>query len=123
MSCPFCSELSVRSIHSNAFADVITDGFPVSPGHSLIIPKRHVADYFDLTSYEVQAIHELLLVRRSQLLAKDQTITGFNVGINSGADAGQTVFHCHVHLIPRRTGDVNDPQGGVRGVIPDKQKY
>lgn len=123
MNCPFCSELSVRSIDSNDLADVIQDGFPVSDGHSLIIPKRHVADYFDLTFDEVQAIHKLLLLRRSQLLDKDQTITGFNVGINSGADAGQTVFHCHVHLIPRRTGDVNNPQGGVRGVIPDKQRY
>lgn len=123
MNCPFCSELSVRSIDSNDLADVIQDGFPVSDGHSLIIPKRHVSDYFDLTSAEIQSIQELLASRRAELLKEDRSITGFNVGINVGSDAGQTVFHCHVHLIPRRTGDVENPRGGVRAVIPHKQRY
>lgn len=91
--------------------------------HTLIIPKRHVSDYFELHQPELNAIQQLLLKQKEYLQNKDKTITGFNVGINSGVDAGQTVFHVHVHLIPRRTGDMIEPKGGVRGVIPEKQKY
>lgn len=91
--------------------------------HTLIIPKRHVADYFGLYRPELNAIHALLKQQREEILAADPAVTGFNVGINSGAVAGQTVFHVHVHLIPRRADDVADPRGGVRGVIPEKQKY
>jgi diadenosine tetraphosphate (Ap4A) HIT family hydrolase len=91
--------------------------------HTLVIPKRHVADYFDLYQPELNAIQALLKEQREKTLAADPAVTGFNVGINTGADAGQTIFHVHVHLIPRRKGDVANPRGGVRGVIPEKQKY
>jgi ATP adenylyltransferase len=101
----------------------IQDGFSVTEGHSLIIPKRHVADYFDMFQPELNAVHALLLSRKATLIEGDPSIDGFNVGINSGEAAGQTVFHCHVHLIPRRKGDVGNPRGGVRGVIPGKQSY
>lgn len=101
----------------------IRDAFAVTPGHTLVIPRRHVADYFGLFQPELNAANRLAHQLREQLLAEDPNITGFNVGINSGASAGQTVFHCHIHLIPRRDGDVENPRGGVRGVIPGKQSY
>jgi diadenosine tetraphosphate (Ap4A) HIT family hydrolase len=82
-----------------------------------------VADYFDLYQPELNAIQAFLKEQREQILAADPAVTGFNVGINAGAEAGQTIFHVHVHLIPRRKGDVADPRGGVRGVIPEKQTY
>ncbi len=104
-------------------AFVIEDGYPVTEGHSLIVPRRHVADYFDLSRAEKNAIDRVLVNRRAELIASDETITGFNVGINAGASSGQTVMHVHVHLIPRRDRDVQDPRGGVRGVIPEMQKY
>ena len=101
----------------------IRDGFAVTPGHTLVIPKRHVADYFGLYQPELNAVNRLLHQLREQRTAEDATISGFNVGMNAGASAGQTVFHCHIHLIPRRDGDVENPRGGVRGVIPGKQDY
>ena len=91
--------------------------------HHLVIPKRHVADYFDLEQSEINSVNKILFSLKDKLQKKDKKITGFNIGINSGLSAGQTVFHCHIHLIPRRDGDVKNPRGGVRGVIPDKQKY
>jgi diadenosine tetraphosphate (Ap4A) HIT family hydrolase len=121
--CVFCTISEQRIIAENALCYVIRDGFPVSLLHTLVIPKRHVADYFDLYQPELNAIHAMLNLQRGEILAADPAVTGFNVGINSGADAGQTVCHVHVHLIPRRAGDVADPRGGVRGVIPEKQKY
>ena len=90
---------------------------------ALFIPKRHVQSFFDLNSKEKEAIFELLELEREKLIQQDNLITGFNIGINDGSDAGQTVMHCHVHLIPRRNGDMIDPRGGVRGVIPEKQSY
>ena len=99
------------------------DGDAVTDGHSLIIPGRHVEDYFDLHQSEQNAIDQLLKARREALIAGGTRIEGFNVGINVGAAGGQTVFHVHVHLIPRRAGDVDDPKGGIRGVIQGKQKY
>jgi ATP adenylyltransferase len=95
----------------------------VTPLHTLIIPKRHIADYFELYQPELNAIHRMLEEQRADIMKQDEKVTGFNIGINAGRDAGQTVFHAHVHLIPRRNGDVEDPRGGVRGVIPSKQKY
>jgi diadenosine tetraphosphate (Ap4A) HIT family hydrolase len=89
----------------------------------LIIPKRHVSDYFDLFQPERNAMQALMEQQRNLILQSDPSVTAFNVGINAGADAGQTIFHCHMHLIPRRKGDVEEPRGGVRGVIPAKQKY
>jgi diadenosine tetraphosphate (Ap4A) HIT family hydrolase len=121
--CQFCRIGAGRIVAENELCYVIRDGFPVTPMHTLVIPKRHVADYFDLYQPELNAIQSMLRAQRELILASDPAATGFNVGINAGAVAGQTIFHVHVHLIPRRKGDVVDPQGGVRGVIPDKQKY
>lgn len=121
--CIFCEIPSSRVILQNELAFAIRDGFPVTEGHTLIAPKRHVADYFELFQPELNAIQSLLQLAKSALAAEDPGIQGFNMGVNSGAVAGQTVFHCHVHLIPRRKGDVPDPKGGVRGVIPSRQKY
>ena len=122
-ACIFCTIGEDRIIAENELCYAIRDGFPVTPMHTLVIPKRHVADYFDLYQPELNAIQALLKEQREQILAADPSVTGFNIGINAGADAGQTIFHVHVHLIPRRKGDVADPRGGVRGVIPEKQTY
>ena len=108
---------------SSSFFHVIRDSFPVSPLHTLIIPKRHVETYFDLNEDETNELATVLKKTRHQILELDNSVKAFNVGINAGEESGQTIFHCHVHLIPRRKGDVEDPRGGVRGVIPDKQKY
>lgn len=122
-SCVFCNEAPARAIAENELALAFLDAYPVTDGHTLIIPKRHVADYFDLYQPELNAIQELLRQRKEELQSADKTITGFNVGVNAGQSAGQTVFHCHIHLIPRKNGDVEEPRGGVRGVIPSKQRY
>lgn len=121
--CPFCELPTQRIMAENDLALAIRDGYPVTALHTLIIPKRHVSDYFDLFQPERNAMQALLEQQRALILESDPSVTGFNVGINSGADAGQTIFHCHVHLIPRRKGDVAEPRGGVRGVIPARQKY
>lgn len=120
--CIFCNLASERIIAENELCLAIRDGFPVSEGHTLIIPKRHVADYFDLTSDEIAAMQTMMKESKCQL---DNTLhpDGYNVGVNVNAAAGQTVFHVHMHLIPRYIGDVDNPKGGVRGVIPGKQKY
>ena len=97
-------------------------GYPVSPGHALIIPKRHVASYFDLTNHEREAMNVMLQYVRQKVEERYHP-DGFNVGNNIGEAAGQSVFHCHMHLIPRYKGDVSNQKGGVRGVIPSKQKY
>ena len=101
----------------------IADAYPVTEGHSLVIPCRHVADGMALHQPEWNAITALLKQRRDELEMADASISGFNIGLNIGASAGQTVMHAHWHLIPRRTGDTSDPRGGVRGVIPGKQRY
>lgn len=121
--CPFCELLKDRVVEANTLAVVIRDGFPVTPLHSLVIPHRHVATYFHLFEPERRAIERLLDGARKDLLTRDPTIQGFNVGFNAGESAGQTVMHCHVHLIPRRKGDTVNPRGGIRGVIPEKQNY
>jgi ATP adenylyltransferase len=121
--CAFCNLSPDRIIAENELCYAIRDAFPVTPLHTLVIPKRHVADYFDLYQPELNAIQSMLQNQRSEILKQDDTVTSFNVGINAGSDAGQTIFHVHIHLIPRRKGDVAEPRGGVRGVIPSKQKY
>ena len=121
--CVFCNNCAGRIIAENELCFAIRDGFPVTDLHTLIIPKRHVADYFDLYQPELNAIHDLLSRQRQSIMHEDKTVTGFNVGINAGKSAGQTVFHVHIHLIPRRNGDVEEPRGGIRGVIPRKQSY
>ena len=121
--CIFCNMESSRKIDENDLFYVIRDGFPVTSLHTLIIPKRHVETYFGLTKAEVLSMN-ILINKHKELIEKDDTtVSGFNIGMNCGEDAGQTVFHCHVHLIPRRKGDMDEPKGGVRGVIPDKRTY
>ena len=123
MSCIFCKIKQERIIDRDEFFYVIQDGFPVTGGHTLFIPHRHAETWFDLTDTEQASLNQLLQKHKALLQSEDETITGFNIGMNCGEDAGQTVMHCHVHLIPRRKGDMLDPKGGVRGVIPEKQKY
>lgn len=120
--CPFCQLTTDDVAVENAFHVVIRDRYPVSLGHSLIIPKRHVASLFELTSVEFNALHELLHITRERLDAQYQP-EGYNIGVNVGSAAGQTVFHLHVHVIPRYTGDCIDPRGGVRWVLPEKAVY
>ena len=121
--CVFCNIPKDRIIKSNELAVVIKDNYPVTKHHCLIIPKRHCADYFDLYQPEINAISQLINEMKTELQKKDKTIKGFNIGNNSGGVSGQTIFHCHIHLIPRRKGDTENPRGGVRGVIKDKQSY
>ena len=112
----------IRKLRPKTIWLAIFDGFPVNPGHVLVIPKRHVANYFELTTEEVLAIRDLLQRMKTEVDAKFHP-DGYNIGVNVGADAGQSIFHVHVHLIPRYKGDVKNPRGGVRGVIPAKQSY
>ncbi|MCF8340443.1 MAG: HIT family protein [Chitinophagaceae bacterium] len=122
-SCPFCNIDSDRvTLLENETVYALLDKFPVSPGHTLIIPKRHCADYFDLT-FKEQSDCWLMVNETKALLTAQYHPDGYNVGINIGASAGQTIFHLHIHLIPRYTGDVEEPRGGVRGVIPLKKNY
>lgn len=124
--CLFCNiphSETKRIIEENTLAYVIRDAFAVTEHHSLIIPKRHARDYFELTQAEVNAVNQLIQSQKLQLDKKDKSIEGYNVGMNCGEVAGQTIFHCHIHLIPRRKGDVKEPRGGVRGVIPEKGSY
>jgi ATP adenylyltransferase len=122
-SCPFCDPPSARVIADNELALALRDKFPVTDGHVLVIPRRHVASYFDLGRPEINACNFLLENLRRATLEEDETVTGFNIGINDGESAGRTIAHCHLHLIPRRKGDIEDPTGGVRGVIPNKRIY
>ena len=121
--CIFCNIPKSRIISSNELAVVIKDNYPVTKHHCLIISKRHCVDYFDLYQPEINAITQLINQTKKELVKKDKSIKGFNIGNNSGEVAGQTIFHCHIHLIPRRKGDVENPRGGVRRVIPSKQNY
>ena len=122
--CPFCYE-NIKSKIVEEYNSVVSinDENPVSDGHLLIIPKRHCIDFFAMMQQEQLDANYLLEILRKRISEKDSTVTGFNVGMNSGESAGQTVFHCHIHLIPRRDGDTPNPRGGVRGVIPDKMNY
>ena len=120
--CPFCNLDNSRIIMTNIHAIAIYDGYPVSHGHSLIIPKRHLASFFEATREEHTAILDLLAEMR-EVLNNDHNPDGFNIGINDGSAAGQTVMHLHIHLIPRYAGDMPDPRGGVRWIFPDKAAY
>jgi diadenosine tetraphosphate (Ap4A) HIT family hydrolase len=99
------------------------DGYPVTPGHTLVIPRRHVAAYFDLSEQERRDADELLARIYRRLAQEDPAIRGYNIGLNCGAVAGQTIFHVHYHLIPRRKGDTDNPRGGVRGAIRGMRNY
>lgn len=122
MSCPFCTLPPSRIAGENAYAVWIRDGFPVSPGHSLVTPKRHVGSFFEVSEQERESLLELLDKAKVSVESEFHP-DGYNIGINDGSAAGQTVPHLHIHLIPRYTGDVTDPRGGVRWVIPEKADY
>jgi ATP adenylyltransferase len=123
-ACPFCyenikSEI-IETLHSVC---AIKDKYPVTENHILIIPIRHSEDFFSLTTNERRDAEKLLFIMKKRISEQDSSVTGFNIGANSGKSAGQTIFHAHIHLIPRRDGDTPNPRGGVRGVIPDKMSY
>ena len=121
--CLFCNVNESGCAHENDLAYASYDSYPVSKHHCLIIPKRHIKDYFQLTQDELTACHELIKFVKDEIFAKDQSVKGFNLGTNIGKVSGQSILHCHFHLIPRREGDVENPQGGIRSVIPGKQHY
>ena len=122
--CIFCNKINCKVIQTTKYFFIIRDTtYPVTKHHTLVITNRHVSDYFELKKEEVIELNEILNNQKKELQKLDDQITGFNVGVNIGKDAGQSIMHCHIHLIPRRKDDVEDPRGGVRGVIPSKQKY
>ena len=121
--CLFCDSKKSGIAHENDLAYASYDSYPVSDHHCLIIPKRHIKDYFGMTNDELIACNDLIQIVKNEILSKDLNVKGFNIGTNSGKIAGQSIMHCHIHLIPRREGDVDNPQGGVRSVIPNKQHY
>ena len=121
--CLFCDSKKSGIAHENDLAYASYDSYPVSDHHCLIIPKRHIKDYFDMTNDELIACNDLIQIVKKEILSKDVNVKGFNIGTNAGKIAGQSIMHCHIHLIPRREGDVDNPQGGVRSVIPNKQHY
>ncbi len=120
--CPFCHPEASRIRMECEVAVAVLDGFPVAEGHTLVVPRRHVASLFDLAPEEQAALWRMVAQVRSGLLDGLKP-DGFNVGVNDGVAAGQTVMHAHVHVIPRRSGDVADPRGGVRWVVPGKAAY
>jgi diadenosine tetraphosphate (Ap4A) HIT family hydrolase len=120
--CPFCSMPSERIVAGNDLAFAVRDAYPISPGHTLIIARRHVASFFEVTDDE-RNVMLLLLDQAKEELDGQFHPSGYNVGINDGVDAGQNVLHVHIHLIPRYRGDTADPRGGVRWILPDKADY
>jgi diadenosine tetraphosphate (Ap4A) HIT family hydrolase len=147
LTCPFCTLGPTNIIASNTHAHAVFDGYPVTPGHTLIIPKRHIASLFEATREEREALFDLLDEAQRYLIEANPSLSpftkggektcpdssagreekiipdGFNIGINDGAAAGQTVMHLHIHLIPRYAGDTEDPRGGVRWIMPEKAPY
>ena len=122
-NCIFCNLPLERIVHEYKHFYVIRDAFPVTPLHSLIITKRHVVSYFQCSKAELEEIPIILDTQKTELKYLDNEITGYNIGMNIGEDAGQSIFHCHIHIIPRREDDTPSPRGGIRGVIPEKQNY
>jgi diadenosine tetraphosphate (Ap4A) HIT family hydrolase len=120
--CIFCTLPDSRIIRANKHAIIIRDGFPISPGHTLIIPRRHVGSFFQITAEERTCLLELL-DQSKKMVDEEFNPDGYNIGINDGVSAGQTVPHLHIHLIPRYSGDREDPRGGVRWIIPEKADY
>ena len=121
--CLFCNTKESGFTNQNELAYASYDTYPVSKYHCLIIPKRHIKDFFELTDEELVACNDLIRKVKDEVIKKDPNIEGFNLGTNVGKVSGQSILHCHFHLIPRRPGDVENPQGGVRSVIPNKQHY
>lgn len=122
-SCVFCEIPKNHFIYEDDFSFALFDRHPVTKYHTLIIPKRHFSNFFDATENEIASIHKALKYLKTKLEKLDKNITGFNIGINVGKSAGQSIFHLHVHLIPRKSRDTKNPKGGVRGVIPSKMSY
>ena len=120
--CIFCNLPDERIVFESDYWLVVNDGYPVSPGHTLLIPKRHIEDYFDTNMEEYIELKTVIDLTKSRLDSEFNP-TGYNIGVNCGEDAGQTVFHLHIHIIPRYKGDLKDPRGGVRWVIPEKADY
>ena len=110
-------------VYSNEYFVATRDSYPVTPLHTLIIPKRHFASFFEMNDDEQAAVFSILKQQRDEIMALDPSVTSFNVGTNDGVDAGQSIYHLHIHLFPRRPGDIENPRGGVRGIIPARQKY
>ena len=121
-SCPFCDLPPARIVLRNEWAYTVRDAYPLAPGHTLVIPHRHVGSFFELEPHEQQAMLELASESRRSL-DREFKPDGYNLGINDGAAAGQTVPHVHLHVIPRKNGDVEDPRGGIRWVLPEKARY
>ena len=122
-NCIFCNKSKLNIIFEDETFYVIRDAYPVTKDHTLIILNEHDKTYFDLEDKDIVQLNNIIKSQKKSLMDEDNSITGFNIGINQGESAGQTVMHLHIHLIPRRKGDIDDPRGGVRGVIPSKQKY
>jgi diadenosine tetraphosphate (Ap4A) HIT family hydrolase len=124
LDCPFCFEnIQSEIIERLNSVCAIQDKYPVTAGHILIVPLKHSQDFFSLSTDERRDAEALLLIMKERIARRDSSVTGFNIGTNCGKSAGQTVFHAHIHLIPRRDGDTLNPRGGVRGAIPDKMSY
>lgn len=121
--CDFCTMPALRIVAENELAYAVRDTHPVSPLHTLVIPKRHVASYFALRAAERRAVEQLIDLVHDDILESDPTVLGFNVGVNQGEVAGQSIFHCHIHVIPRRAGDDPKPRGGVRKAVRGKGDY
>jgi diadenosine tetraphosphate (Ap4A) HIT family hydrolase len=122
--CIFCKKINCKILKQLKYFFIIRDtAYPVTEHHTLIITNRHVSDFFELSDEENIELNQILKDQKKELKDLDSNISGFNVGVNIGKDAGQSIMHCHIHLIPRRKGDIEDPRGGVRGVIPERQKY
>ncbi len=121
--CLFCDVKKTGIVYENELVYASYDSYPVSEHHCLIIPKRHIKDYFDLSNDELLACNDLIKIVKKEITNKDPLVKGFNLGTNIGIVSGQSILHCHFHLIPRREGYVDNPQGGVRSVIPNKQHY
>ena len=121
--CIFCKIRRNELIFENDLAYASSDSYPVSQFHSLVVPKRCIENYFELNENEILACNDLIKKLKKKIISEDKSVEGFNIGTNAGKVAGQSIFHCHIHVIPRRKGDVDNPQGGVRSVIPLKQHY
>jgi len=122
--CIFCKKINCKILKQLKYFFIIRDtAYPVTEHHTLIITNRHISDFFELSDEENIELNQILKDQKKELKDLDSNISGFNVGVNIGKDAGQSIMHCHIHLIPRRKGDIEDPRGGVRGVIPERQKY
>ncbi|MEL0102980.1 MAG: HIT family protein [Gammaproteobacteria bacterium] len=112
-----------KKIDEDELFFAVRDGYPVTALHTLIIPKRHIISFFELNKIEQEGLFSFLEKQKEMILAEDSLVCAFNIGINDGTEAGRSIDHLHIHLIPRRKGDMDNPRGGVRGVIPEKQKY